>query len=192
MPTHPSSNLPWQTYRDIRLRALQTNPEAFSSTVAREAAFDDATWQQRAASGAHLWVADDEPTAQDGRPDHPLAPRADGIATLTPALIYLDDPSSIEACPDLPDIKRLGFVTQVWVEPGRRSHGIGEAVMEAVIADARQQGMTTLLLHVIADNARAAALYERLGFVERTAPLPECPGNEREFELKLSPSDATA
>ena len=34
-------------FRQVRLRALQNSPEAFSSTYAREAAFDDAEWARR-------------------------------------------------------------------------------------------------------------------------------------------------
>lgn len=44
--------------------------------------------------------------------------------------------------------------------------GIGRALTEACIECARQAGYEQLELTVVADNARAAALYERLGFVE--------------------------
>jgi GNAT superfamily N-acetyltransferase len=39
----------WQALRDIRLQALRDAPEAFSSTYAREIAFGEAEWRQRAA-----------------------------------------------------------------------------------------------------------------------------------------------
>ena len=42
--------------------------------------------------------------------------------------------------------------------------GIGRGVMEALIAFARQAGLEVLQLEVRADNERAVALYERLGF----------------------------
>ncbi len=38
----------WQALRDIRLLALCDAPYAFSSTYARESAFDEAEWHQRA------------------------------------------------------------------------------------------------------------------------------------------------
>ncbi len=44
--------------------------------------------------------------------------------------------------------------------------GIGRALTEACIACARRAGYEQLELTVVADNARAIALYERLGFVE--------------------------
>ena len=42
--------------------------------------------------------------------------------------------------------------------------GIGRGVMEALIAFARQAGLEVLQLEVRADNTRAVALYEHLGF----------------------------
>jgi ribosomal protein S18 acetylase RimI-like enzyme len=39
----------WQVLRELRLRALELDPEAFGSTYAREAAFPESTWRERAA-----------------------------------------------------------------------------------------------------------------------------------------------
>lgn len=44
--------------------------------------------------------------------------------------------------------------------------GIGRALMEACIACAKSAGYAQLELNVVADNARAIALYRRAGFVE--------------------------
>ena len=71
MTVLPAGALPWQTYRDVRLRALGTNPEAFGSSFEREVAFPDERWVERASNpGTLLWVADDEPDASSG-----VAPR---------------------------------------------------------------------------------------------------------------------
>ncbi len=44
----------WQTYRELRLAALQEAPQAFSNTFAQEAAFDEELWRTRMARSARL------------------------------------------------------------------------------------------------------------------------------------------
>jgi GNAT superfamily N-acetyltransferase len=43
----------WELLRDLRLRALRDAPEAFTSTEARESAFDEGTWRDRTARMAY-------------------------------------------------------------------------------------------------------------------------------------------
>src|SRR5262245_61836976 len=42
----------WLVLRDLRLRALRSDPLSFGSTYEREAAFSDGDWKQWAAEGA--------------------------------------------------------------------------------------------------------------------------------------------
>jgi ribosomal protein S18 acetylase RimI-like enzyme len=58
---------------------------------------------------------------------------------------------------------RLGGM---WVAPERRRQGIGLALATAVIDWARSWGARRVLLGVAEGNTPAAALYQRLGFVE--------------------------
>jgi GNAT superfamily N-acetyltransferase len=44
----------WETLRAVRLRALADAPEAFSSTIERELAFDEATWRSRCVTSAQF------------------------------------------------------------------------------------------------------------------------------------------
>jgi ribosomal protein S18 acetylase RimI-like enzyme len=53
------------------------------------------------------------------------------------------------------------------VVPSKRGHGIGDALLRALLENARQAGYPSLSLSVDSQNAGAIRLYERHGF-ERT------------------------
>jgi GNAT superfamily N-acetyltransferase len=52
------------------------------------------------------------------------------------------------------------------VRPEQRRKGIGSALLEYVIAQARAEGALRVMLLTDGDNARAQALYRRFGFAE--------------------------
>jgi len=56
-------------------------------------------------------------------------------------------------------------VKRMYVEPAWRGHGVGRALMERVIAGARDCGYHTLRLGTLHDMHAAQALYRSLGFV---------------------------
>jgi ribosomal protein S18 acetylase RimI-like enzyme len=58
----------------------------------------------------------------------------------------------------------------IGVTPGFRRRGLGTALLEALIDEARQLDIPTLSLSVEADNP-AHSLYRRLGFVIRSRPV---------------------
>lgn len=63
----------------------------------------------------------------------------------------------------------------IFVAPQARGHGVGTALLEAIVVEARSRGYGEVRLDVIDSNARARALYEREGFVAKetveTGPL---------------------
>jgi ribosomal-protein-alanine N-acetyltransferase len=61
---------------------------------------------------------------------------------------------------DVADLHRIA------VSADRRRHGLGAALVDALISEARRRGCTRMLLEVEASNEAALALYRRLGFVE--------------------------
>jgi len=90
---------------------------------------------------------------------------------------------------------RAAWIGGMGVVPGERGRGLGVAVMNAVIARARARGARELWLEVLEQNAPAARIYERLGFV-RTRGLGvwsiECPAGGAEGATPCSVDAARA
>lgn len=129
--------------RALRLRALADAPMAFGSTLAREEAFPEDVWHERAAGGASgadrvTFIAE-----RDGQ--------WVGLAT------------GLAADPDEPD-KGEPLLVGMFVEPVERGRGLGAALVAAVVAWARARGATSLYLWVTATNDSAIALYDKCGF----------------------------
>lgn len=139
-------------HRWIRLRALASDPLAFGSTFASEAAFPPEVWVERTRGGATgvdraTWVADD------------------GQGHLV---------GLVGAFPEPPVL----VVVSMWVEPARRGEKLGERLMAALLAWAAETRPDwPLRLSVNPAQIAAVRLYERLGF-QRTGefePLRHTP-----------------
>jgi ribosomal protein S18 acetylase RimI-like enzyme len=63
----------------------------------------------------------------------------------------------------------------LWVAPGARGTGVGDALVEAVVAVARQWGCRAVTLEVLMSNQPAVRLYRRHGFALSAEP-PFAPG----------------
>jgi len=134
----------WERLRDVRLRALTQDPDAFLETHAAAAAFPDERWQERATP------ADDRSSfvvERDGR--------FDGLVSCFVA----DDPTTV-------------FLVAMWVAPELRGTGHARALVERVVDWARDHGAGRVCLSLEPNNDRAARLYERCGFVETPHPPP--------------------
>jgi len=64
--------------------------------------------------------------------------------------------------------RRSGFVQSVYVEPARRGQGLGRALVDAVVDEARTRGLQYLSVH---PSERSFPLYERAGFVRNGRTL---------------------
>jgi len=144
----------WETYRDLRLRALADSPDAFGSTLTAEQDRSDDEWSNRLVSGA------------DSNWDLPLLAEVDfepiGLAW-----------GRIEKTN--PDVANL---YQMWVAPTHRRLGAGKMLLEAVIIWARARDVNCLDLGVTLSNSPAMRLYTRAGFQPVGEPQPSRPGSE--------------
>ena len=145
----------WQAMRDVRLAALRDAPDAFASTYEREAAFAEADWQRRIAGGGNFLA---------------YAPEL-GVAPVGIAGGFETGPGTIE-------------LVSLWVRPEARGHGIGQALVQAVVGWARSRGISRIHLWVAENNDHARLLYERCGF-SPTAERQPLPSNAELTEIGM-------
>ena len=133
--------------RDIRLEGLRDAPDAFGSTYARDAAFEPAEWHRRATRDGSFFA---------------FIPGLDVPAGLAGG--YEEGPGVVE-------------LISMFVRPQARGHGAGEALVDAVVAWAKDNGATSVHLWATESNQAAIRLYERCGFTvtPERQPLPSNP-----------------
>jgi ribosomal protein S18 acetylase RimI-like enzyme len=127
----------WRTWRHLRLAALTEAPYAFGSQLADWTGDGDAEERWRARLSipeSHNAVA-----LLDG---HGV-----GMATGVPT----SDVGIVE-------------LISMWVAPGARGRGVGDALVRDIEGWARSIGARVLRLSVAEDNAHGALLYQRHGF----------------------------
>lgn len=128
----------WPLWRDLRLEALREAPDAFGASLVE--------WQ--------------------GEGDTETRWRARLSTVPFNAVAYLHGVPAGMASGTALDEDGTSELISMWVAPFARGHGVGEALVAAVIARAREEGATLLALDVVEGNAPAWALYRRCGFVD--------------------------
>jgi GNAT superfamily N-acetyltransferase len=140
--------------RELRLRALQSDPTSFGSTYAREAAFDDEVWEGRVERGA----------------------RGDDAATL---LAFRDDDAVglVSAFRD-EEAANVFEVVGMWVAPEARGRGVGRRLLEEIETWIASCGGIEVRLAVTNVATAARGLYESVGYVPdgRADKSPHTPG----------------
>lgn len=147
----------WRTLREVRLRALMQDPDAFGSTLAYEQEQPEEFWRKRIARGT--WFL-----AWDG-------PEPVGV---TSAIASVTEHQ----------------LNAMWVDPAWRGRRVGDALVEAVLTQARASDATTVSLTVREGNEPARRLYLRAGFrlTGEREPHPRVPGQWHErLRVELRP-----
>lgn len=143
--------------RAVRLAALGDAPDAFGGTLAEAAARPPEQWRQQ-------------------------------IVELTTFVAVLDgrDVGMVRAAPH-PSEPDTGELLSLWVAPVARGRGVGEALIDAVVAWARAGRLGRVVLEVGDHNAAAIALYARKGFTPTglTGSLPPPRTHVREHQRAL-------
>jgi GNAT superfamily N-acetyltransferase len=128
--------------RALRLAALADSPMAYGSTFARENAYPEAVWHERAAAGAAGGNVVTIVAEQDGR----LVAMASGLGS---------GPETQDGSPTM---------VGVFVDPTSRRQGVGVALIETIVGWARARGSMRLTVWITANNEPAHSLYHRCGF----------------------------
>lgn len=137
----------WRELRELRLRALTSDPLAFSSTADDERSFSEARWQERATQGAAssdtcTWVA----------------------VSATGRLVGMLVGADVDGKPNL-----FGM----WVDPTLRGQGIGGALLDLAIVWARAvHPRADVRLEVNPSQVAAVRLYTSRGFEFTGAKRP--------------------
>jgi GNAT superfamily N-acetyltransferase len=76
-------------------------------------------------------------------------------------------------------------IVAVWVAPDRRGRGVIEALIDAAVSWAGDQGDAQLGLWVVDGNERAERAYTRYGFT-RTGRTQPVPGRPDEIEVEMA------
>jgi GNAT superfamily N-acetyltransferase len=146
----------WPLLKALRLAALSDSPTAFGSTLARESAWTDDEWRDRALL---LTTPEQGVIFVSGTPDRPL-----GIASGRRDVEKAD----------------IAHLHSMWVAPAARGTGLGRALAGSVIDWARGLGFARLSLSVTLGNLPAERLYRSLGFrlpdPPEVFPHPSQPG----------------
>ena len=126
-------------FKEVRLRALQDSPTAFSSTFERESKLSDSDWINRATQ----WTSQQAVGY--------LAIDDAGACGIAAGMIDKDDAAQ-------------AHLLSMWVAPTHRRAGVGRSLVEAVLGWARTMDVRTMHLLVTSNNTGAIEFYRQLGF----------------------------
>jgi GNAT superfamily N-acetyltransferase len=144
----------WRTWRAVRLEALADAPHAYGSSLDREEARGEADWRRILEPGNGVTVVARLDERVVGAIGGYTPPEADAVVLVA-----------------------------MWVRPGLRGRGVGDALVGEVLAWARETGWSRVELRVADGNLAARRLFERHGFAPtgRTEPLESDPAVHAEF-----------
>ena len=132
----PTSAADWPALKSTRLAALLDAPTAFGASHASAARFSDADWQQRAVSTPQRTF-----------------------------FLAFDGEQAIGLAAQVVGANGECHLIAMWVHPEYRGLDVARKLVDAVKQCAVANGHARLVLDVAPENTRAAAFYQKQGFV---------------------------
>ena len=131
----------WTEFRDLRLRALRSEPAAFAQAYVVACDYPDSLWQSRLQDAANgvSWIA--------------FAARAGTLVGMIGAFQTDEDRD-----------RRSSTIWGVYVDESVRGQGIGDALLASIRGQLASAGILTATLTVNREQTAAVRLYERHGF----------------------------
>ena len=134
--------------REVRVRALRTDPDAFAASHDQASARDDQVWEEMAVAGS---TGEEEIIL--------VAEGDDGLVGMVGAFTRADEPNT-------------RHLYGMWVAPEARSSGLGQRFVDAVREWSIETGADEVKLWVVESNLPARTLYEKVGFVRTGESQP--------------------
>lgn len=131
----------WKEYRDLRLRALTEEPQAFASNYTENALKPDIFWQERL-----------DPVLEHETPWLLFAKKGDKLVGMVGAYTK-EEKDTVE-------------IIAVYVVPEERGKGVAKKLMETIIKRIKNNSeIHKILLGLNAQQTSALNLYKKLGFL---------------------------
>ncbi len=127
----------WQTYKEIRLKGLLEDPQAFGSSYERESSFTEEKWLERANNPYNLIALEN---------NSPLGTMG----------AYFTEESG----------NKVANIVGVFVSSEARGKGVGSQLLKALLAKIKEDSTAkTVKLSVNKDQTAAVTLYQNYGFI---------------------------
>ncbi|MGO1165740.1 MAG: GNAT family N-acetyltransferase [Janibacter sp.] len=149
----------WETYRSLRLEALQESPDAFVADHGEEADEPETFWRARMARSVRLVAEADDDTV--------------GVASIGDATES--------------DAENGGQLFGLWVRPEWRGRSVAANLVRQGARIAESKGFGQLFYWVGTDNGRAVAFASSFGFrpTDERRPMRVAGGEAAEDEIAL-------
>lgn len=128
----------WETYRDVRLRALKESPEAFAASVDKEADYGEDFWRQRLTRSRRLIAEEDDGSI---------------VGVVSTSRLQNDESAA-----------HVSELFGLWVTPELRGTGVAWKLVSSGVDQARRDGFDFIVYWVGTDNGRAVAFASSFGF----------------------------